>query len=158
MRVLTMDIGDLFCTKEGVPKKKLKLNVNDNDEAYMFHFTSPSALAEAELAKFKSLLLEVITQNTAQGSVPIPSTVKTITPSRPSTPIPRPSPTPSFSRASSATPSKGQSFPFEVCQRVLTKSPELSSLHRELVETGQITEDEFWDGREVGDPSIYLVM
>lgn len=121
----------------------------------MFHFTSPPAVAEAELAKFKSLLLEVITQNTAQGSVPIPSAAKTTTTPSPSTPIPRPSPTPSYSRASSAAPSKSQPFPFEVYQRVLTRSPELASLHQELVQAGQITEEEFWDGREVRNFGFY---
>ncbi|KAF8342155.1 uncharacterized protein EI90DRAFT_3032292 [Cantharellus anzutake] len=141
-------ISNLFCTKEGVPKKKLKLNVTDSDEAYMFHFTSPPAVAEAELAKFKSLLLEVITQNTTKASIPIPNvTGKASTPSSPSTPIPRPT-TPAYSRASSATPLRNQPFSFEIRQKVLTTSPELSSLHRELVETGQITEEEFWEGRE----------
>jgi hypothetical protein len=38
----------------------------------------------------------------------------------------------------------------ELRKRVLRKNPTLKVLHRELVSKGrQITEDEFWDGREV---------
>jgi transcription initiation factor TFIIH subunit 1 len=38
---------------------------------------------------------------------------------------------------------------FRIRKKVLVKTPELAALHRELVMSGQITETEFWDGREV---------
>jgi hypothetical protein len=36
-----------------------------------------------------------------------------------------------------------------LAKKVLVKTPELTALHHELVVSGQITETEFWDGREV---------
>ena len=44
---------------------------------------------------------------------------------------------------------------FQLRKRVLLNSPELATLHRELVMTGQITENEFWDGREVHKYNLY---
>lgn len=38
---------------------------------------------------------------------------------------------------------------FRLRKKVLVNNPELGALHRDLVMTGQITEAEFWDGREV---------
>jgi transcription initiation factor TFIIH subunit 1 len=38
---------------------------------------------------------------------------------------------------------------FRLRKKVLMNNPELGALHRDLVMTGQITEAEFWDGREV---------
>jgi transcription initiation factor TFIIH subunit 1 len=150
--------SDLFCTKEGAPKQRLKLNALDQPEPYMFQLTSPAAIAVAELATFKRLILEVITQNqnlskSVIGAAPTtptmtsPSSTPAATPKV--TPPTRASPAPAHSRASSAGPSKGQAYSFEVYQKVLTTIPELASLHRDLVEGGQITEAEFWEGREV---------
>ena len=48
----------------------------------------------------------------------------------------------------SVTPS-GPIDDFHIRKKVLMKSPELATLHRELVMSGQITENEFWEGREV---------
>lgn len=38
---------------------------------------------------------------------------------------------------------------FQIRQKILNKNPELMNLHVELVRTGQISEEEFWEGREV---------
>ena len=38
--------------------------------------------------------------------------------------------------------------------RVLNKNPNLKMLHRELVLGKQITEEEFWEGREVSDVEV----
>ena len=40
---------------------------------------------------------------------------------------------------------------FELRKKVLRDNPELGALHKDLVMTGQITEAEFWDGREVSN-------
>lgn len=74
---------------------------------------------------------------------------------------PRPAATalrPSISRATSvATERRGTpviagtdpASEFRLRKKVLMSNPELLTLHRDLVMTGQITEAEFWDGREV---------
>lgn len=144
----------MFSSKAGVPKKRLRLHVNGQEEPYQFSFTSPPAIADQELEKFKTLLAAVVSYNTT-GAAP-PATSKTpnntsVTPGSPSPSIPtgRPSPSP-YSRSPSSAPSRnGGKYSFEVYQKVLTKTPELAELHRELVESGQITEQEFWEGREV---------
>ena len=45
---------------------------------------------------------------------------------------------------------------FRIRKKVLVKTPELAALHRELVMSGQITETEFWEGREVRDQPIFV--
>jgi transcription initiation factor TFIIH subunit 1 len=52
------------------------------------------------------------------------------------------------SRASSVDPARSGTTNLEVRRRVLNKMPELALLHRELVVGRQITEAEFWEGRE----------
>lgn len=39
-------------------------------------------------------------------------------------------------------------FDFQLRKRVLLGNPELGHLYRELVMSGQISEQEFWEGRE----------
>lgn len=141
----------MFSSKAGVPKKRLKLLVSD--QPYQFSFTSPPAVADAELEKFKSLLAAVVSSNTSNSGTMTPSTPKSSLPKLPGSPptpsVSQPSPIP-YSRSSSAGPSKGGRYSFEVYQKVLTKNPELADLHGALVESGQVTEHEFWEGREVG--------
>ena len=68
---------------------------------------------------------------------------------------PRPSRRPSTSsRAESISGAHGTPVydpirDFAIRKKVLVKTPELAALHRELVVSGQITETEFWDGREL---------
>ena len=87
--------------------------------------------------------LPVTAASTPGGAAPRPAT----TPLRPST-----------SRATSVaterreTPVIAGTDPaseFRLRKKVLMSNPELLTLHRDLVMTGQITEAEFWDGREV---------
>lgn len=138
----------------------------DNDAGYTFIFTSPQASEERET--FKSELTPIIGANRAgngttpaetptqtQTQTPTPSPVKPVPTSTP-TPIPNafqqsfPSPASraTSSRASSATPG-GPVEDFRLRKKVLVRNAELASLHRELVMSGQITESEFWEGREV---------
>ncbi|KAH8993276.1 hypothetical protein EDB86DRAFT_2929659, partial [Lactarius hatsudake] len=67
-------------------------------------------------------------------------------------PAPAP-PRPSDSRAESVSSHRGTPVndpinDFHVRKKVLLNTPELAALHRELVMSGQITETEFWEGRE----------
>ncbi|KDQ21702.1 hypothetical protein BOTBODRAFT_211251 [Botryobasidium botryosum FD-172 SS1] len=132
----------LRCSKEGASKAKLKLLLSDNPDGYTFAFASPPPTAEADLATFKVAITEMISNNAAPPVAPP-------TPSLPApSPFPKGSPAPSYSRAGSATPGPPPSSEFEVRKRVLTKMPALAALHRELVIGGQITESEFWEGRQ----------
>ncbi len=69
-----------------------------------------------------------------------------------------PSSRPSMSRAvsvasdarASVTPVGGDATSdFRLRKKVLLSNPELAQLHRELVMGGHISENEFWEGREV---------
>jgi transcription initiation factor TFIIH subunit 1 len=162
-------IVDLHCSKEGAPKSKFKVGLTDNDAGHTFSLASPAAVAQTELVNFKRELLEVITRNNANAtqaaqqppSLALPGSSSRKTP-RAETPsvstskgdnraasIPG-SPRPGLSPSVSSTSLSKSSLPdFEIRKRVLTKMPELASLHKELVISGQITESEFWEGREV---------
>jgi transcription initiation factor TFIIH subunit 1 len=138
-------------------------------------FISPQAQATTERETFKKELTNIIGANRAVKAVTPSGTVAAASGSTskttPSTPNPMnhaqagltpQSQTASASRAGSMAPSTrassmgpvGAPEDFAVRKRVLMKNPDLASLHRELVMTGQITEAEFWEGREV---SIILV-
>ena len=134
---------------------KLKLGLVGDDAGHTFMFTSPQAVAERE--SFKKELQNIIGMNRA--SAPIPS--EPPTPGI-ATPLPgrmamTPRSAPSASRATSVSStgrgsSGGPSGPvddFRLRKKVLLKNQELAALHRELVMSGQITESEFWEGREV---------
>lgn len=108
---------------------------------------------------FKQELTAIISQNRSSSSAPV----------RPS--IPAAAPTPQASNGSSSkvarpTGSRSESVSsdikpaaiipgsdptteFRLRKRVLMSHPELGALHRELVASGQISEAEFWEGREV---------
>lgn len=153
-RCLTVSNPALFCSKEGSAQVKLKLGLSDDEAGHTFLFISPQAFAERE--SFKKELTNIIGANRA---------VQAVTPSTaPSTPAnyasrshagPTPNTAPG-SRAASVA-SSGRDSPaavgtpedFAVRKKVLMKNAELASLHRELVMSGQITEVEFWEGREV---------
>jgi transcription initiation factor TFIIH subunit 1 len=159
----------LFCSKEGAPQVRLKLALFGDETGHNFTFTAPQPVAVAERQKFKQELTSIISRNksTTEG-LPKPLTPLKVanTPSVAATPTPSalspkqhlaPSHHP-ISRASSdsserkATPVITGSDPasdFRLRKKVLMSNPELGSLHRDLVMTGQITETEFWDGREV---------
>lgn len=83
-------------------------------------------------------------------------------PTLPTSGIPRPplpgsvQPHASTSRAASVSSNAGTPGPqndpindFRLRKKVLVQTPELAALHRELVMTRQISEAEFWEGREV---------
>ncbi|KAI0789118.1 hypothetical protein C8Q75DRAFT_719004 [Abortiporus biennis] len=159
------DAASLFCSKEGSAQVRLKLGVVNDDSGHNFTFTSPQPVALAERAKFKEELTNIISRN--RSGIPQPSAIPQ--------PIPLPitangstsSPSPAgrqaipMSRAStsraasvgtdsraSGTPFSDPTSEFRLRKKVLISTPELASLHRELVMTGQISEAEFWEGRE----------
>jgi transcription initiation factor TFIIH subunit 1 len=151
----------LFLSKEGAPQVRLKIVVEDSDIPYFFTFLSPRDQAAKECEDFKTELTAVIARNRDGSTAPI--TLGTTIPAtgfaRPSVPGGTPrlsvqhSPLPAISRATSVssdhTPGPDVLSDFRIRKKVLVKDPELAALHRDLVVSGQITESEFWEGREV---------
>ncbi|PPR05823.1 hypothetical protein CVT26_010103 [Gymnopilus dilepis] len=166
IRVPYAEAASLFCSKEGAPQVKLKISLVSDPNGHNFTFTSDKPIALADCAKFKQELTTIISRNkSASATLPKPSaapiTAHAISAaSTPSASTPRPPQTPSrtsVSRAASVsgdrrlTPVIAGSDPaddFRLRKKVLLSNPELGALHKELVMTGQITEAEFWDGRE----------
>lgn len=130
----------------------MKLVLTSYPEGHTFSFTAPPPIATAEREAFKTEITNHISRNRGGPVTPAPAT-----PAPFALPTPRPVlPIPSTSRAPSvASDSRASSTPatdageYRLRKRVLLNSQELAALHRELVMTGQITESEFWDGREV---------
>lgn len=143
----------------------MKLGVLGDENGHNFTFTSPQSVAYMEREKFKKELTSIISRNRSlqDPQKPIlsvtPSAVATSSPAS-NAPTPRPLAGPSTSRAASVSSGRGSTpvilgndpaDDFRLRKKVLIGNPELGSLHRDLVMSGQITEAEFWDGREVYD-------
>ena len=133
-----------------------------SDEAgHNFTFTSPQSTAVVEREKFKTELTNIIGRNRSGVATPAPHPPPPISAAQ--TPSSAPSPRPlgplsrkSASRAPSvasdshgSTPVNDPTNDYRLRKKVLLSTPELAALHRELVIGGHITENEFWDGREV---------
>jgi hypothetical protein len=158
----------LFCSKVGAAQVKLKLVLTSYPEGHTFTFTAPPPTATAEREAFKTEITNHISRNRNVQSLALPATATPsfspattpapntpfaaptprLVPSVPGTSTPRPISATSDSRASS-TSANDVTSDYRLRKRALLSSPELAALHRELVMTGQITENEFWDGREV---------
>jgi transcription initiation factor TFIIH subunit 1 len=151
----------LFSSKEGAAQVRLKIGLENDSNGHNFTFTSPPPLALTERETFKAQLTTIISNNRAAretGVLPSPQTgVVAAAPSPNGAAHRAPAPTPSrpsTSRAESVSSTRGTPVndpinDFRIRKKVLVKTPELASLHRELVMSGQITETEFWEGREV---------
>ncbi|KAK7692566.1 hypothetical protein QCA50_004196 [Cerrena zonata] len=128
----------------------------------------PKQVALVEREKFKTELTNIIGRNrvstTTTTSTPNRPPGTPLIPGTPATPshVQTPRPVTAISRAASssrapsvASDSRGPGTPigdpttdFRLRKKVLVSTPELAQLHRELVMTGQISENEFWEGRE----------
>ncbi|KAI0063716.1 hypothetical protein BV25DRAFT_1936361 [Artomyces pyxidatus] len=155
------DAAALFSSKESSPQVKLRVSVYGDDDGHTFNFTSARPVAVAEREAFKTELTNIISRN---RTVREKSVLKPPVSATPIAPVsngavaraPLPVSRPSTSRAASVssdartpgTPSSDPAHDFRLRKKVLVKTPELAALHRELVMTGQITESEFWEGRE----------
>jgi transcription initiation factor TFIIH subunit 1 len=144
----------LFCSKEGAAQVKLKLGLVRDDAGHNFTFTSPQAVAYSEREKFKKELTNIISRNRS-GINNTPRPPVTAAPSTPSSSafISRPASTTNEIRPP-VPPGNDSTSEFRLRKKVLMSNLELATLHRELVMSGQITEAEFWDGREVISRSI----
>ncbi|KAG6837512.1 hypothetical protein H0H93_008437 [Arthromyces matolae] len=148
LRVPYKDAASLFCSKEGAAQVRLKLGILQDEAGHNFTFTSPPPLAYTEREAFKKELTAIISRNRAQESA-VPSTPSTSTNAVVSNaPTPRQiAPIPTSRRTTPITGTDAASD-FRLRKIVLVANRDLAQLHRDLVIGGQITEEEFWDGRE----------
>ncbi|GAA5885857.1 hypothetical protein JCM5296_000167 [Sporobolomyces johnsonii] len=166
----------LFASKEGGPRVMLKVAFTPSppstDDSYNFTFTSAaSALSDRE--RFKTELSGVIAQNrereaqaaTSGGAAAATSGGGAAAPASAPAGLPNgaggavgdakgkgkeralDSPAPTRGTPAAAA-SSSQANTFRLRKLVLQSSPQLLALHRDLVLSNQITEAEFWDGRE----------
>ena len=166
---LLVCIAALFCSKEGAAQVRLKIGLVGDDNGHNFTFMSPQAIALTEREKFKEELTAIISRNRsmqdalqkALPKVPVAGIIPVSASPSPAALTPKPIATPlrlPGSRAASVvnerrhTPvltGNDATSDFRLRKKVLMSNPDLGGLHRELVMSGQITEAEFWDGREV---------
>jgi transcription initiation factor TFIIH subunit 1 len=142
---------------------RLKIGLENDNNGHNFTFTSPPPVALTEREMFKAQLSTIISNNRAAREAGVPpspqksTNVLAASPSpngaanRPPASMPsRPSTSRDESVSSTGgTPVNDPIHDFRIRKKVLVKTPELAALHRELVMSGQITETEFWEGREV---------
>ncbi|KAG6903111.1 hypothetical protein C0995_006298 [Termitomyces sp. Mi166 len=134
--------ASLFCSKEGAAQVRLKLGLLRDDVGHNFTFTAPPPVAYNERERFKKELTTIISRNRAQEPVP-PNPVSS------NAPTPRPIvPLPTSRRTTPVITGNDPASDFRLRKIVLVANPDLAQLHRDLVIAGQITEEEFWDGRE----------
>ncbi|KAI0694319.1 hypothetical protein BC835DRAFT_1274633 [Cytidiella melzeri] len=153
------EASSLFCSKEGAAQVRLKLALVADESGHNFTFTAAQPAALTDREKFKAELTNIISRNrsgvpaTAATTPVTPSPAQSSTNGGPSRPAAHPT-RPSLSRAASTaseargTPINDPTSDFQLRKKVLLSTPELATLHRELVVGGHISETEFWEGRE----------
>ncbi|KAJ7268740.1 hypothetical protein B0H12DRAFT_1096404 [Mycena haematopus] len=163
VRVAHSEVAGLFSSKEGAAQVRLKVALVGDDTGHTFAFTSPKASNERE--KFKSELTVIMSRNRAASVAAARAPVVSVAPSPVAKPVvaaarpPLLSQTPSGSRAVSVSsnelrnvtiiPGNDPATDVRLRKTILMSDPELGALHRELVAiSGQLTEAEFWEGRE----------
>ncbi|KAF8623105.1 hypothetical protein AX15_006516, partial [Amanita polypyramis BW_CC] len=165
LRVPYNEFLSLFCSKEGAAQVRLKLGLKGDEVGHNFTFLSPSPVAYAEREKFKKDLTTIISRNRSVPDIVLtprpPVTANTSLPAPvPNVPGPRLSVPPSRASTSRApsvasdrmstpvVPGNDHASDFRLRKKVLLSNPDLALLHKELVINGQISEAEFWEGRE----------
>ncbi|KAI0768370.1 hypothetical protein BC629DRAFT_1535963 [Irpex lacteus] len=159
VRIPHNEASSLFCSKEGSALVRLKLALVSDESGHNFTFTSPQPTALTDREKFKAELTNIISRNRSGVSTPAAATPVTPSPGntlanggpvRPTIPLARPTLSRTVSTASEArgSPVNDPTNDFQLRKRVLLSTPDLAALHRELVVGGQISESEFWEGRE----------
>lgn len=147
------------------------------DKGVTLNFTHPST-AQDDAAKIKGILASAAAQNRVDKAgppevQPRPPALGAVVEEDRKPVIPSVSGGPSSASSSTASSSKTAAFAgssstttaqaaavakakgknlkedWDLHKRVLVKNPELAELHYQLVQTGPLTDDEFWEGREV---------
>lgn len=136
----TTALSALFASKPGGPRVMLKVVLAAADDSHNFTFVSPTdALRDRDW--FKDHLSQRIANNRERDAQQASVQAAQAAAAAPATPAPAPQNTPS----STSTP---QATTFRLRKLVLQADPSLLQLHRDLVLTGEITEAEFWAGRQ----------
>lgn len=152
LRIPYIQASSLFCSKEGAAQVRLKVVVTGDEQGHNFTFLAPGPTALEEREVFKRELSTIMSRNRAAleattshlGSPgPFPGTPTAY----PHGPQPSPGSTPG-PRTPIPIASPGNVEDFHYRKNILLKHPDLAALHSELVFGGQITEAEFWEGRE----------
>ncbi|POW18289.1 hypothetical protein PSHT_06026, partial [Puccinia striiformis] len=142
--IISIEINPLFSSKEGGPKAILKIGAKLTttttttttgtdeapvDESYNFAFISSDPHGDRDL--FKTHISEIIVQNRAQIQIPPPTTTEG---------------SKNPSNSNEIVPPRLDNKVIK--KRVLQSHPDLRQLHKEMVIGAQISESEFWHGRE----------
>ncbi len=152
----------MLASKAGSERISLKILFKDDIPAngLLFTFTNPSSREDDRLI-VQDTLIPFVSSNRAGPSTPVPVVTTGI--ASPATGTPG-TPTGVVGNAARGkrkaedglVEANGRGgggkdlVGSKLRMRVLKKNPNLMILHRELVLGKQITEDEFWEGREVG--------
>ncbi|CAE6430580.1 unnamed protein product [Rhizoctonia solani] len=126
----------MFFSKPGSASTSMKVMDGPDPKlnAYTFVFTSSKAVAEGN--NFKEMITNILTQNIAQQQAQAAREQAATADTQAAAPV---NITPRADRPLSVN---------DLRKFVLLKRADLAALHRELVITGNLTEAEFWAGRE----------
>jgi transcription initiation factor TFIIH subunit 1 len=159
----------LLVSKESAAQVRLKVALVGDDAGHNFAFTSPKAQSERE--KFKAELTVIVSRNRTASETaaraPVvaaqPSPVSKSVAASPQRPLISQTPSRAVSVSSNEQrnvtiiPGNDPATDVRLRKTVLMSDPELGALHRELVAiSGQLSEAEFWDGREVNPLLLYF--
>ena len=151
----------------------MKLGLVADDAGHNFTFTSPQAVANVERETFKKELTTIISNNRASSDAAVKPSPAPSVPQTPSFPAFPTSSAPrglTRERSVSLMPSNGEhpaspiipglepAKDFRLRKTVLINNPELGALHRDLVAGGQISESDFWAGREVCYTIVVVIL
>ncbi|GAA6007085.1 TFIIH/NER complex subunit TFB1 [Rhodotorula paludigena] len=166
LTIPTSAMTALFASKPGGPRVMLKIQFKpvppSSEDSHNFTFASPtSALNDRE--RFKQELSDAIARNREQEAALASQQAQAASAAgdpkgkgkERAVDSPTPGPgarTPGTPGGAGGTPgprgAPSQATTFQLRKQVLQSNPQLLALHRELVLSSQITEAEFWEGRE----------
>lgn len=130
---------EMFFSKPGSPAVSMRVMDGPDPKANAYTFLFSSSKAAADGQHFKELIMNILTQNVAQQQAQAARAEAAATETQNAAPV---TITPRADRPLSTN---------DLRKFVLMKRTDLAALHRELVITGDLTEAEFWAGREVSN-------
>lgn len=135
----TAALSALFASKPGGPRVMLKVVGAAPDDSHNFTFVSPTnPLGDRDW--FKDHLSQRIATNRERDAQQASVQAQAAATATPAPQAPAPAAAPALTSTQATT--------FRLRKLVLQADPSLLQLHRDLVLTGEITETEFWAGRQ----------
>ncbi|KAB5596026.1 RNA polymerase II transcription factor B subunit 1 [Ceratobasidium theobromae] len=135
-RATTQSLNWVIANKPGSPAVSMRVMDGPDPKANAYTFLFSSSKAAADGQHFKELIMNILTQNVAQQQAQAARAEAAATETQNAAPV---TITPRADRPLSTN---------DLRKFVLMKRTDLAALHRELVITGDLTEAEFWAGRE----------